>query len=182
MRDSTGSQCRAFVTREELRQETACAIDRWKLRNTSQKHPKPKQLCSFSAQSRNVEFSTRSYLTPQRHPKPKNNVSSQGKVERLSSVQDGICALKKAHMRPTPSLRRVPNVAFETAPLLVCPTDDGPFSSFQGGSSSALSFLDPPVSLAEAATSIIFAQQKFCHDKHVFPRDKNMLLSRQARA
>ena len=33
-----------------------------------------------------------------------------------SSVQDGICALGKAHMRSAPSLRHFPNVAFfETA-------------------------------------------------------------------
>ena len=133
--------------------------------------PSQKKLCSFSAQSRKVEFSTRWYFTPQRYPKPKNNVPSQRQVERLSSVQDGICALEKAHMRSTSSLRRLPNVAFETAPLLVCLTDDGPFSSFQGGSSSALSFLDPPASLAEAASSIIFVATK------VFRRDKNMLVA-----
>ena len=33
------------------------------------------------------------------------------------SFQDGIYALGKAHMRSTPSLRRVPNVAFETVPV-----------------------------------------------------------------
>ena len=36
-----------------------------------------------------------------------------------SSVQDGICALRKAHMRSTPSLRSFPNVALETVPILV---------------------------------------------------------------
>ena len=37
-----------------------------------------------------------------------------------SSVQDGIYALEKAHMRPTPSLRSFPNVALdETVPMLV---------------------------------------------------------------
>ena len=35
------------------------------------------------------------------------------------SVQDGFYALKKAHMRSTPSLRSFPNVAFETVPVFV---------------------------------------------------------------
>ena len=42
-------------------------------------------------------------------------------------------------MRSSPSLRRFPNVAFETVPMFVL-TDDGPFSSFQGRSPSASSF------------------------------------------
>ena len=37
----------------------------------------------------------------------------------FSSVQDGIYATGKAHMRSTLSLRSVPNVAFETVPMLV---------------------------------------------------------------
>ena len=37
----------------------------------------------------------------------------------VSSVQDGIYALGKAHMRSTPSLRSFPNVAFETVPMFV---------------------------------------------------------------
>ena len=51
----------------------------------------------------------------------------------LSSVQDGIYAIGKAHMRSIPSLRSFPNVAFETVPMFVWP-------SFQGRSSSASSF------------------------------------------
>ena len=35
----------------------------------------------------------------------------------VSSIQDGIYALEKAHMRSTPSLRSFPNVAFETVPM-----------------------------------------------------------------
>ena len=38
---------------------------------------------------------------------------------QFSSVQDGIYALGKAHMRSTPSLRSFPNVAFETVPMFV---------------------------------------------------------------
>ena len=38
---------------------------------------------------------------------------------QFSSVQDGIHAAGKAHMRSTPSLRRFRNVAFETVPMLV---------------------------------------------------------------
>ena len=30
----------------------------------------------------------------------------------FSSVQDGICGLRKAHMRSTPSLKSLPNIAF----------------------------------------------------------------------
>ena len=57
----------------------------------------------------------------------------------LSSVQDGICGLGKAHMCSTQSLRSFPNVAFETIPMfarlmmaLFCP--------FNEESSSASSF------------------------------------------
>ena len=36
-------------------------------------------------------------------------------ILRFSSVQDGIYALGKAHMRSAPCLKGFPNVAFETA-------------------------------------------------------------------
>ena len=38
---------------------------------------------------------------------------------QFSSVQDGVGALRKTHMRFTTSLRSVPNVALETVPMLV---------------------------------------------------------------
>ena len=38
---------------------------------------------------------------------------------QFDSVQDGIYALGKAHMLSTPSLRRFPNVAFETVQMFV---------------------------------------------------------------
>ena len=38
---------------------------------------------------------------------------------QFSSVQDCRYALEKAHMRATPSLRRFPNIAFETVPMFV---------------------------------------------------------------
>ena len=38
---------------------------------------------------------------------------------QFSSVQDGICALEKAHMLSNPSLRGFPIVAFETVPVFV---------------------------------------------------------------
>ena len=41
---------------------------------------------------------------------------------QFNSIQDGVYALWKAHMRSTPSLRSVPSVAFETVPMLVCLT------------------------------------------------------------
>ena len=37
----------------------------------------------------------------------------------FSSIQDGIYALGKTHMRSTPSLTSFPNVAFETVPVFV---------------------------------------------------------------
>ena len=40
-------------------------------------------------------------------------------VVMFSAVQDGICALGKAHMRSTPSVRSFPNVAFETVSMFV---------------------------------------------------------------
>ena len=41
------------------------------------------------------------------------------KSVQFSSVEDGIYALGKAHMRSTASLRRFPNVAFETVLMFV---------------------------------------------------------------
>ena len=38
---------------------------------------------------------------------------------QFSSVQDGVYALGKAHMRSTPSLGSFPNVALETVSVLV---------------------------------------------------------------
>ena len=55
----------------------------------------------------------------------------------LSSAQDGIYALGKAHISSTPSLR-----SFLKLPLkqFQCSSDDSPLSSFQRRSSSASSF------------------------------------------
>jgi len=61
-------------------------------------------------------------------------------VAQFSSLQDGIYAARKSPMLSTLSLRIFPNVAFETVPMFVSVTDDGPFSSFQGRSPSASSF------------------------------------------
>ena len=47
--------------------------------------------------------------------KRKNVISNA----QFSSAQDGIYALRKAHMRSTTSLRSSPNVAFETGPMFV---------------------------------------------------------------
>ena len=58
---------------------------------------------------------------------------------QFSSVQDGIYALGKAHMHSTPSLRRFPNVAFETVPVYICLTM-ALSRPFKGRSSSASSF------------------------------------------
>ena len=59
---------------------------------------------------------------------------------QFSSVQDGISARGKAHMRFIPSLGSFPGVAFETVPNVRLIDDDGPLSSFQGRLSSASSF------------------------------------------
>ena len=45
------------------------------------------------------------------------SLSRSGSSLQFSSVRDGICALGKAHMRSTPSLRSFSNVAFETVGL-----------------------------------------------------------------
>ena len=51
------------------------------------------------------------------------NVSFAGLIQvnsvQFSSVQGGIYALGKAHMRSTPSLRCFPNVALEPVPMFV---------------------------------------------------------------
>ena len=38
---------------------------------------------------------------------------------QVSSVQGGICVLEKAHLHSTPSIRSLPNTAFETVPLFI---------------------------------------------------------------
>ena len=63
---------------------------------------------------------------------------------QFSSVQDGIYALGKAHMRSTPSLRSFPK-RYLWNNLNIRLIDDGPLSSFQGRSSCACSFyVSPP--------------------------------------
>ena len=47
------------------------------------------------------------------------HIQSKMSVAWFSSVQDGIYALGKTHMRSTPTLTSFPNVAFETVPMLV---------------------------------------------------------------
>ena len=47
------------------------------------------------------------------------SILCQSCLVQFSSVQDGIYALAKAHMRSTSSLRRFPNVVFETIPMFV---------------------------------------------------------------
>ena len=61
-------------------------------------------------------------------------------TRQFSSVQDGIYALGKAHMRSTRSLRSSPTLPLKR---FQCSSfsDDGPPSSFQGRSSSAPSLL-----------------------------------------
>ena len=56
----------------------------------------------------------------------------------LSSVQNGIYALRKVHMRSTPSLKFPQRCLWSSSS--VRRIDDGPLSSFQGRSSSASSF------------------------------------------
>ena len=55
--------------------------------------------------------------------KTKTSIEQQRKkrssTAQFSSVQACICAFGKAHMRSTPSLRRFPNLAFETVQMFV---------------------------------------------------------------
>ena len=60
----------------------------------------------------------------------------------LSLVQNGIYALRKAHMRSTPSLKFPQRCLWSSSN--VRRIDDGPLSSFQGRSSSASSFHTSP--------------------------------------
>ena len=56
-------------------------------------------------------------------------------VSPRSSVQDGMYAFGKPHMRSTPSLKEFsPNFTLETVPMLGLIDDGGPFSSPQGRS------------------------------------------------
>ena len=59
------------------------------------------------------------YISVQDGNGPENVQTVNIPVCRLqfSSVQDGIYALGKAHMRPIPSFRSFPNEAFETIPM-----------------------------------------------------------------
>ena len=64
-----------------------------------------------------------SVLHPRVSPYPYCRISDYSMLlyisVQFSSVQDGIYALGKAHIRSTPSLRSFPNVAFEAVPLFV---------------------------------------------------------------
>ena len=62
----------------------------------------------ISRTSSNIRSPRTQYLT--------QRVGSLG-IHQFSSVQDGIYAFGKVHMRCTPSLRGFPNVAFETVPM-----------------------------------------------------------------
>ena len=68
-------------------------------------------------------------------------IVKQESMKQFSSLQDGIYALGKAHMRFPPPLRSFPNTAFETVPMFVdWQCHNGPLSSLQGRSSGASSF------------------------------------------
>ena len=91
-----------------------------------------------------------------------------------SSVQGGIYALGKAHMRSTSSLRSSPNVAFETVQNVGGLIDDGLFSSSQGRSLSASSFLrlSHPQKLCENPRPPVLCCDNF--DRAVF-KDKRVM-------
>jgi len=57
---------------------------------------------------------------------PQNVFYTSAPSIQFSSVQDGIYALGKDHMRPTPSLRSFPSVALETVPMFESLTHHGP--------------------------------------------------------
>ena len=74
---------------------------------------------------------------------------------QFSSVQDGIYVLGKAHKRLTPSIRSLPNVAFETVPMFVRltmalsrPFKQNPLAFPQSLKASLLQAIDGVMSLA----------------------------------
>ena len=69
-----------------------------------------------------------------------------------SSVQDVIYALRKAHMRSTPSVRSFPNVAFETVPMFVWLTMalSRPFKERQNPITNKLTQKNSPFRLVES--------------------------------
>ena len=92
---------------------------------------------------------------------------------QFASYQDGIYALGKSHMRATKSLRRFPNVAFNTVHLI----DDGPFSSFQRISLSVSSFHAAPLlAIVGVMLSALSPQVVFQAPKHQVFRDACHLL------
>ena len=88
-------------------------------------------------------------------------------VKKFSSVQEGIYALGKSHMRSTPSLRSFPKrCLWNSSNVLLI--DDDPLSSFQGRSSSGSSFhasllqaIDGVMSLALCPQVVSQAPQHF---------------------
>ena len=61
-------------------------------------------------------------MLPKKYILKKKNIlflTNKQKTDVFCSVQDGIYALGKAHMRSTPSLRTFPNAAYETVPVIV---------------------------------------------------------------
>ena len=74
------------------------------------------------------------------------------------SVQDGIYALRKAHMRSTPSLRRFPNFALETVPVFVWLTM-ALSRPFKGRSSSVSSFRASLLQAIDGVVSLAFCPQ-----------------------
>ena len=79
---------------------------------------------------------------------------AQSNTTVSSSVQDGIYALGKSHMRSIPSLRSFPSVAFETVLI-----DDGPLLSFQGKSMSSSFFHASLIQVTDGGATTLRVEQ-----------------------
>ena len=101
------------------------------------------------------------------HPTPLTHLHVSHFVIEFNSVQDGIYALRKAHMRSTLSLRSFPNIAFETVPMFVWLTlalsrfSEGRSSSASSFNASLFLVINGVISLALCPQVVSQASQHF---------------------
>ena len=94
---------------------------------------------------------------------------------RLNQFSSRRYALRKSRIRPIPSLKRFPNVAFG-ADRLIRLTDDGPPASFQGRSSSASSFHASLVHAIDGSVTLLLYVQDDHLDFHAAPEFSSTFL------
>ena len=95
---------------------------------------------------------------------------------RLNQFSSRRYTLRKCHIRPIPSLKRFPNVAFGAGRLIRL-TDDGLPSSFQGRSSSASSFHVSLVHAIDGSVSLLVYVQDDHLDFHTAPESTEIVRS-----